>query len=112
MSKKETAKEIKALLETPFWIDGLESGVLYQTMDDDSPDGQAYLQIYITPDGDVWANKLTDSIMKSIRKRTDIGGGRDHRTRTAMMILAYAMKLDEEERAERKAKYDNIYKQE
>lgn len=95
---KGKAEEIKKLLEEHFWIEGIESGVLYQTEDDDSPPSEiALLQVIFSQDGDAWVTKLTESQMKSIRKRTGIGGGRDMRTRTALMILAYAMKLDNEE---------------
>ena len=99
------AKDIKEILENPFWINGLESNVLYQTEDDDSPPNEAWLQIVFSNDGDAWVHKLADCPMKSIRKRTYAGGGKDLRTRQALMILAFAIKLDNDEREEYKAKY-------
>ena len=94
MSEKITM-EIKKILESPFWIGGIESNVPYETHDDDSPDSEiALLQVVFSIDGDAWVTKLTESSIKSIRKRTHQGGGRDLRTRQALMILAYAMKLD------------------
>ncbi len=93
MSKSE---QIKDILESPFWLDEIETTVVYQTEDDDSPPNEAWLQVVFSIDGDAWVAKMTDSPIKSIRKRTYAGGGRDHRTRQALMILAYAMKLDAE----------------
>lgn len=102
-----SAKSIQKLVETPFWIDGLESGVGYETHDDDTPnDKVAILRVMFSGDGDVWVAKLTDPSYASIRKRTHIGGGKDLRTRQALMILAYAMKLDDDERKAREAKYN------
>ena len=94
MNKKE---EIKKILENPTWIDEIESNTLYQIEDDDSPSGEAFLQIVFSNDGDAWVHQISDPTFKSIRKRTHQGGGRDVRTRYALMILAYAMKLDNEE---------------
>ncbi len=99
------AEEIKKILETPFWIDGIKSRTLYQTEDDDSPPNESFLQVIFSDDGDAWVTKITDPSFKSIRKRTYQGGGKDLRTRNALMILAYAMKLDEEERKAHLAKY-------
>lgn len=93
MSKSE---QIKDILESPFWLNEIETNVAYQTEDDDSPPGEAQLQVVFSIDGDAWVAKMTDSPITSIRKRTFAGGGRDHRTRQALMILAYAMKLDAE----------------
>ena len=90
------AEHIKDILENPFWLDEIESNMVYQTEDDDSPPGEAWLQVVFSIDGDAWVAKITDSPIKSIRKRTYAGGGKDHRTRQALMILAYAMKLDAE----------------
>lgn len=103
------AEEIKKLLETPFWIEGIESNVLYETEDDDSPPDEAFLRVVFSIDGDAWVSKFTGhNAMKSIRKRTYQGGGKDLRTRIALMILAYAMKLDEEERKAHLAKYQQL----
>lgn len=87
-------QQIKDILESSFWLDEIESTVVYQTEDDDSPPNEAWLQVVFSNDGDAWVAKITDSPIKSIRKRTHAGGGRDLRTRQALMILAYAMKLD------------------
>ena len=97
-SGKKKSEEIKKLLEDPFWIDEIECHEVYQVHDDDSPDSEfQFLRICFSPDGDVWVNSLWDPPYKSIRKRTHQGGGRDLRTRLALMILAYAIKLDNEE---------------
>ena len=95
-SSEEVSKQIKGILESPFWLGEIKSNIVYQTEDDDSPPNEAWLQVVFSGDGDAWVAKITDSPIKSIRKRTYAGGGRDHRTRQALMILAYAMKLDAE----------------
>lgn len=102
-------EDIKKMLENPFWIEGLETGTAYETHDDDTPDCTvAILRVMFSQDGDAWVAKLTDPAYASIRKRTSIGGGKDLRTRQAIMILAYAMKLDKEERDAYAEKYRKL----
>jgi len=102
-------KIIKDILENPFWIPGLESKTQYSTHDDDTPDSTvAILSIIFSDDGDAWVAKWTDPSHASIRKRTHAGGGKDLRTRQAIMILAFAMKLDEEEREDHNKKYEHL----
>lgn len=97
MATEGMDEKIKELLETPFWIPAIATNVSYESHDDDTPcDEVALLQVIFSADGDAWVNKMTDPAYKSIRKRTYAGGGKDLRTRTALMILAYAIKLDEE----------------
>ncbi len=91
-------QQVRDILESPFWLDEIQPTVVYQTEDDDSPPDEAWLQVVFSIDGDAWVAKITDSPIKSIRKRTYAGGGKDLRTRQALMILAYAMKLDAAER--------------
>ncbi len=68
---------------------------MYEIHDDDSPDSEfQFLRVCFSPDGDVWVTVLCDPPYKSVRKRTYQGRGKDLRTRNALMILAYAMKLD------------------
>ena len=99
--KKEltTSEKVKQFLDDIGWIETIHSGEVYETEDDDSETGKGnLLLVQFTPDGDAWINKITDPNFKSIRKRTEIGGGHDYYTRKAIMILAEAMRLDEEKR--------------
>lgn len=50
-----TKKQIKKLLETPFWPEDLETKKVYfRTHDDCDGDKSQGLGLIITPDGDVW----------------------------------------------------------
>lgn len=98
------------------WPKGLEECRLYQfNCDDDGRDGTAFFRVFVANDGDVHlcASKLVErgfvdkvsgeklpSIFDnfpSIRCRTGAGGGRHRRTRQALLWLARAIQLDNEE---------------
>lgn len=100
----------------PHWPEGLEQGRFYQfNCDDDGRDGEAFFRVLVAEDGDVHlcASKLiergfTDKVsgeklrsiyhnFPSVRCRTGIGGGRHSRTRQALLWLAKAIQLDNEE---------------
>ena len=98
MSKDITLKEITRILENPFWIPGLSSNDVYQRLHDDHDgtlEGKIIIQIDQT--GDVFFQTDTEK-WQPMRFRTIIGGGRSLRTRNALILLAFAMKLDNEER--------------
>jgi hypothetical protein len=89
----------------PHWPEGLEPSTCYEIECDD--DGQlldATMRVMVSEDGDVWVNmskkrdeegNLLDH-MPGIRVRTLHGGGRNMRTRQALLWLALAIKLDTE----------------
>ena len=100
----------------PHWPDGLEQGRFYQfNCDDDGLNGDAFFRVLVANDGDVHlcaskmiAEGFTDKVsgetlmplyanFPSVRCRTGIGGGRHSRTRQALLWLAMAIKLDNEE---------------
>lgn len=83
------------VLENPWWEQSLETMVSYSRLHDDH-DGTQMGRIMVTmgPDADAWVSLDT---MRGLRFRTPAGGGRSPRTRNALMILALAMKLDEEQ---------------
>lgn len=100
----------------PHWPEGLEPGRIYQfNCDDDGRDGSAFFRILIAADGDahLCASKLVErecvdpvtnekhraiyDNYPSVRCRTGIGGGRHRRTRQALLWLALAIQLDNEE---------------
>lgn len=90
-------KDALRVLNNPFWIAGLLTNVSYERIQDDhdgTKEGRLILQI--GADGDVWFN--TDKHHTPMRFRSFGGGGQSRRVRNALMILALAIKLDNEER--------------
>jgi hypothetical protein len=117
MSKKAASPApLHDVVLRPHWPEGLEQGKFYEfRCDDDGRDGDAFFRVLVANDGDVHlcASKLiepgfTDKVsgerlpsiydnFPSVRCRTGIGGGRHSRTRQALLWLAMAIKLDNEE---------------
>ena len=85
-------KSVKKMLETPFWNTNLETHAAYRRQHDDH-DGQPKggLMVMIDMMGDAYIS--TDN-HPWLRFRTFGGGGGSQRTRTALMILAEAIRLD------------------
>lgn len=92
------------------WPPGIESGIFYEVpCDDRGRGGGVWLRVFISPaDGDVYVSMLDWEDIKeeegtkpdpfpSIRIRTYAGGGRHYRTRQALLNLAEAIMLDNEE---------------
>lgn len=86
-------KAIRELLESYFWPKTLEANTRYRRCHDDH-DGKfdGWLNVCIGSDGDVWV-ETTDSLRFRMPL---IGGGRSQYTRTALVILAEAIRLDNE----------------
>ncbi len=89
-------KEIRKILETPLWIQDLKSQEVYSRRHDDC-DGEdkGHIMVQFSPDGDAWV--AVDQVWPTLRFRNFSGGGQSLRTRNALVILAYAMKLDADE---------------
>jgi hypothetical protein len=92
----------------PHWPDGLEAMVAYEfPCDDKGRDGATWLRVVIAEDGDAHVSMQEWEDIKeegskpnpfpSVRCRTGIGGGRHRRTRQALLWLAQAIRLDNEE---------------
>lgn len=92
----------------PHWPEGLETGVEYEFQCDDKCDADrevAHLRLLISNDGDVFVSMAEwhdiensdPSPFPSVRCRTSVGGGRHLRTRQALLLLAQAIRLDNEE---------------
>lgn len=90
---------VKRLLESYFWLPTLVSNTRYSRQHDDT-DGNphdGWLHVMIGEDGDAWI--LTTVGGESMRFRMPmIGGGRSQHTRTALVILAEAIRMDNEAR--------------
>jgi len=90
-------KDVRRVLNNPFFVEELEAGVVYERVQDDH-DGtrEGRIQVMFVPHaGDIVFT--TDKHHQAIRFRTFFGGGMSPRVFNALMILAYAIKLDNEE---------------
>ena len=88
------------LLESAFWPAVLEADKVYSRRHDDC-DGKIEQKIFVetSPDGDVWVTTYHAQHAPAMRFRLPlIGGGRSPRTRNALLLLALAMKPDNEEK--------------
>lgn len=92
-------KEIKRILEISFWLPTLKTDTLYERTHDDH-DGTFKGKIRVAFDmmGDAWVNVDRQGI--DLRFRSWTGGGNSQRVRNALMILAEAIRLDNEEHPE------------
>lgn len=90
----------------PHWPEGLASREFYKVpCDDKGARGGSWLQVMVAGDGDVhvsmqdWEDvpEGQPSPFPSIRVRTFAGGGRNSRTHQALLWLAEAIRLDNEE---------------
>lgn len=87
--------KIVNILEDHFWLDTIDDRTAYSRTQDDT-DGDptnGVLRVMFSQDGDAWISINGHSL---IRFRTQNGGGRSPRTRTALLILAEAIRLDTE----------------
>lgn len=87
----------------PFWPPALRAGERYRVLcDDKGRNGGTWLDVFLANDGDVhvsmqdWENVPDGKPdpWPSLRVRTYTGGGRNERTRQALLWLAEAIRLD------------------
>jgi hypothetical protein len=87
----------------PHWPPGLEPLTSYEVpCDDKGRNGRSWLRVMVAGDGDVHVSMQDwegvpvgePTAFPSIRIRTLIGGGRNERTRQALLWLAQAIRLD------------------
>lgn len=98
--KEVTPKLIKSILESYFWPSTLEPMISYTRQHDDT-DGEdnGRISVIISKDGDAWVDI---DMQKTLRFRMPFsGGGISPRTRNALLILAEAIRLDNEERKQK-----------
>lgn len=93
---EELIKHARLVLENPFWIPELDDNNYYERLHDDH-DGTFKGKIIVCFDefGDIRIG--TDRERHWLRFRNSGGGGMSLRVRNAIMILALAIKLDNEE---------------
>lgn len=91
-------KDAQRVLENPFWIDELNTMMEYSRLhDDDGGTGLGRIGVMFSQDADAFVNFEPPHNRGCLRFRTQFtGGGRSPRVRNALMILALAIKLDNE----------------
>ena len=93
-SQEDLVAAVRLVLESPFTIPDLTSREEYARLhDDDDGTGQGIISVMFGEDSDAWVNIAGSSL----RFRSFFGGGKSLRVRNALMILALAIKLDNEE---------------
>jgi hypothetical protein len=98
LSTEQLAAVVKQLLEGFYWLPGLQANTRYARLHDDH-DGECdgWLSVTIGEDGDAWVDPI-NATGGGLRFRMPLhGGGASPRVRTALMILAEAIRLDNEE---------------
>jgi hypothetical protein len=109
MSEKAASRtSVESVVLRPHWPEGLKPLKFYEFQcDDKGRDGGSWLRVFVANDGDVHvAMQEWEDIKEkgshpdpfpSVRCRTLGGGGRHLRTRQALLWLARAIQLDNEE---------------
>ena len=96
---KSNETKIRELLDGDYWIPTLETKQNYRrSHDDNDGDLSQDISVIIGEDGD--AHVMTNGPYDGrgyLRFRHGIGGGRSLRVRNALLILAEAIRLDNEE---------------
>lgn len=100
------SKAIQKFLENPIWPEGLEARKFYERPHDDRDDNDGTLRVLIADDGDAWISVSGIREGHGLRFRTYAGGGSSLRTRAALLILAEAIRLDNEESAHQHAMFN------
>jgi len=91
----EVEKTIHKILEEPFWPENLSTKESYVRVQDDCDGDQSQiLMVSFSQDSDAWIQTLHNT---PLRFRGPFGGGMSPRVRNALLILAMAIKKDNEE---------------
>lgn len=101
-SDKKVKEALNVLLEGEYWIEALCVNKLFKRKHDDTDgrdDQTQYLSLAIDPMGDVHIN-VPLGPWRILRYRTPGGGGQSERVRKALIILAEAIRRDNEKNPE------------
>ena len=90
---------VKILLESNFWLRDVSTGTRYVRFDDDTRRGNISVTFSQDADAwvDVWAIQDPEDPFSHRFRMPLFGGGQSPRVRTALLILALAIKLDNKE---------------
>lgn len=103
---KAAAEPRQELVFQPHWPEGLNRDGFHEfPCDDKGRNGKTWLRVMVAPDGDAhvamqeWedAPEGEPSTLPTARCRTGFGGGRHERTHQALLWLALAIQLDNED---------------
>ena len=99
ISQERLISDVHRVLDNPFWITEIEPNEPYKRLHDDH-DGErnGSISVNFSGDGDAWINIQSKRPGQSLRFRTFHGGGQSPRVRNALMILALAIKIDNQEK--------------
>lgn len=101
MTPEKAQSMVRTLLEDNFWLPQLAPNTIYERSHDDH-DGTFFpkLRVIFDEQGDGWLGLsiIEPTAMPSTRFRTHGGGGSSLRVRNALLILAEAIRLDNEHR--------------
>lgn len=98
VSVERLEKDARRVLDNPLWISELEVNTTYiRTHDDTDGTDKGKIFVRFSQDWDAWFDSEPSHHHGSLRFRTVPGGGQSPRVRNALMILALAIKLDNEE---------------
>jgi len=103
LSDEELYQQVINLLEGAYWLKDLDTMYRYtRNHDDDDGTRTGKINVIISGDGDshIWIDAPSEG--GSLRFRTYGGGGLSLRVRNAIVLLALAIKMDNEERPIRK----------
>ena len=102
VTQESMSKAMDHLLEGGYWPHTLETRHAYTRRHDDT-DGEMgedqELTVTFGPDGDAWV--VLPQSLKSLRFRTLSGGGKSLRVRNALLVLAEAIRRDNEDSPQR-----------
>ena len=99
-SDEEVEKSVDFLLENPYWIETIELGRFYGRSQDDTDgndDKNNYLSLFMDTSGNadihIW---IYPGRYRTLRFRHPSGGGKSERVRRALLLLAEAIRRDNE----------------
>ena len=96
LSSEQIEQVVRKILEKPFWLESLRAeNVFVRQHDDHHGTSEGLLSLKISCNGDVC---ITTSNLpgRSLMFRTIDGGGQSERVRNALIILALAIKIENE----------------
>lgn len=101
MRNEPSLNDLHVMLETPWWPPSLKTGKFYQRFEDDSPLGS--ISVVIGGDGDAHLSVICECDPNernlSFRFRMPMsGGGQSPRVRNAILFLAEAIRLDNQDK--------------
>jgi hypothetical protein len=104
ISLERLEKDAKRVLNNPLMLSGLEINTGYIRIHDDTDGtGKGRICVTLAQDGDVWFESEPNHDHGPLRFRTSFGGGgQSPRVRNALLVLALAIKLDNEEHPQAK----------